>query len=65
MTTQSEIQLRRKLIREGYLLHKGKKSKKNPDGLSGYMIFDTKNNAVAAGSRYELSLNDVEEFLNE
>ena len=33
------------------------------DNFGGYMIADLYTNAVIAGSRYELDLDDVEEFV--
>lgn len=68
MTTQTEIQLRRKLIQKGYLLQKSRKRKtaeNNINDLGGYMIVDANYNAVIAGSRFELTLEDVEIFVKE
>ena len=33
------------------------------DNFGGYMIVDVKTNAVIAGSRFNLDLDDVEEFV--
>jgi hypothetical protein len=64
MEKLSEIEIRRKLVRQGYMLHKERKSKTNPDSTGGYMVFDIKNNAVVAGGRYDLTLQGVADFLN-
>jgi len=35
----------------------------NADHLGGFMIVDANRNLVAAGSRFDLELDDVEEFV--
>ena len=35
----------------------------SPDNLGGYMIIDLSSNGVVAGSRYELSLEEVRDWL--
>jgi hypothetical protein len=57
-----EQQLRRALRKEGYSLHKSRKAV-SIDNLGGYMIVNSYRNVVVAGSRYELSLDDVAEWL--
>lgn len=57
-----EQRLRRALNKVGYALHKSRKSF-SADNLGGYMVVDIYYNAVVAGSRYELDLDDVQEFL--
>ena len=52
-----ERELRRVLQKAGYALHKSPRAV-SPDNFGGYMI-------IAAGSRYELSLEDVQEWVNE
>ena len=59
-----ERELRRVLQKAGYALHKSPRAV-SPDNFGGYMIISLDSNSVAAGSRYELSLEDVEEWVNE
>ena len=64
MTTaekNKERRLRRALYEAGYLLRKGR-GKINIDNLGGYMIIDYSINAVVRGSRFDLELDDVEDF---
>ena len=58
-----ENKYRRMLKDQGYALRKSNKPI-SPDNLGGYMIVDIYSNCVAQGSRYELSLNDVRDFLD-
>lgn len=59
-----ERELRRVLQKAGYVLHKSPRAV-SPDNFGGYMIISLDNNSVAAGSRYELSLEAVQEWVNE
>ncbi len=59
-----ERELRRVLQKAGYALHKSPRAV-SPDNFGGYMIISLDSNSVAAGSRYELSLEDVQEWVNE
>lgn len=66
MTTaekNQEQRLRRALYKAGYQLHKSR-SFKGADDLGGYMIVDYYLNAVVAGSRFGLDLEDVEDFVS-
>ena len=58
----NEEQIRRALKKDGYALRKSR-STINADNLGGYMIVDIASNAVVAGPRYELSLEDVAEWM--
>ena len=62
-----ENKLRRELKHLGYRLVKSRVRNTNINNLGGYMIIDnTRNqNTVYAGSNYELSLDDVREFVND
>jgi hypothetical protein len=60
-----ENRLRRIAERQGYVLKKSRARQWNVNDLQGYMIVDAQYNVVAAGSRFELSLDDVEQFLTE
>ena len=64
MTTNKSLEnkLRRALNKAGYVLHKSRRSI-SPDNLGGYMIVDLYGNCVVAGSRFDLSLEDVEGWL--
>lgn len=57
-----EQQLRRALNKAGYSLHKSRKSF-GADNLGDYMIVDICSRFVVAGSRYDLSLDEVSEWL--
>lgn len=59
-----EQQLRRALNKLGYSLHKSRTSI-SIDNLGGYMIVDIYGNHAVAGSRFELSLDDVAEWLKD
>ena len=59
-----ERKLRRALYNSGYSLHKARGCV-NADNLGGYMIVAFRMNSVAAGSMYELSLEDVENFVRQ
>ena len=59
-----ERELRRVLKKAGYALHKSPRVV-FPDNFGVYMIISLESNSVAAGSRYELSLEDVQEWVNE
>lgn len=58
-----EQRLRRKLIKAGYAMHKSRRNI-NPDNMGDYMIVDLCRNYVVAGSRFDLSLEDVQEWIN-
>lgn len=60
----TEQRLRRALAKKGYKLHKSRARHWSLDNQQGYMIVNM-NNAVMAGGNYNLSLEDVEDFLNE
>lgn len=59
-----ERKLRLILQKAGYALQKSPRAV-SPDNFGGYMIISLESNSVAAGSRYELSLEDVQEWINE
>ncbi len=60
-----ENYLRRKAARLGLSLKKSRAKKIHIDNFGGYMIIDPYTNAVVQGSRFELDLEDVAEFLDE
>lgn len=64
MKTKNESQLKKLLAKKGYMLKKSRVKETNADNQGGYMIVFISNNGVAAGSRFELTLEDVETFLN-
>jgi hypothetical protein len=58
---------RRALARQGYALHKSRRRAPiggpvNGDDLGGYMIVSERN-WIAAGSRFDLDLDDVERWI--
>lgn len=58
-----ENRVRKQLENEGYQLHKSRVKKTNLDDHGGYMITDLSTNGVVRGGKHELSLDDVENFL--
>lgn len=60
-----ENRLRRRLAHEGYALRKSRDRSPHVDNLGGYMIVDAGRNFIVAGQRYDLDLDDVEEWLVE
>ena len=59
-----EQKLRRALNKCGYSLHKSRK-RISLDNFGGYMIVDQHINCVVAGSRFDLSAENVQDFLAE
>ena len=57
--------LRRKLNKLGYTMRKTNWRRDSIDNFGGYAIIDTEYNAVVRGSRFDLDLDDVEEFISE
>ncbi len=57
-----EQRCRRALDEMGYLLHKSRARHWSIDNQCGYMVVDYRINGVVAGSRYELTLEDVEDI---
>jgi hypothetical protein len=49
--------------RQGYLLRKSRIREVNLDNLGGYMLIDANMNCIVAGSRWDLSLEEVEDWL--
>ena len=67
-----ENNVRRKLARQGFQLHKSRSNGfiyhngvfqgRNMNNLGGYMIVDVSTNCIVAGPNYDLTLEDVEVF---
>ena len=60
-----ESRLRRRAIRQGYCLMRSRWRLGSIDNLGGYSIIDANHNFVVAGSRFDLSLDDVEAWLSD
>jgi N-dimethylarginine dimethylaminohydrolase len=60
----AENKLRRKLSKQGYQLRKSRAAFSG-DNFGEYMIVGANTNAVVAGARFDMTLDDVEEFANE
>jgi hypothetical protein len=58
-----EARLRRALARQGFTLHKSRWRLGSIDNFGGYQIINPYVNGIVAGSRFDLSLDDVEEWL--
>ncbi|MGD0708288.1 MAG: hypothetical protein ABSA51_07530 [Anaerolineaceae bacterium] len=56
---------RRKAARLGLAIHKSRSKEFHLDDFGDYMISDLENNAVIAGSKFELDIEAVKLFLNE
>jgi hypothetical protein len=56
--------LRRKAQRLGLQLSKSRAKRWSIDNHLGYMIIDAYLNAVIKGARYDLSIEEVDEYLN-
>lgn len=65
ITTTKSVNLRLAAQRRGFLLIKRRDKKYAPGLGGGYMILDSYSGNIAAGYRYELSPEDVRDFLNE
>lgn len=61
----NESKLRQQLKNLGFGLRKSRVHSSNADNLGGYMIIDISKNSIVRGSKWELSLEDVESFINE
>lgn len=62
---RKEQRLRRALIRQGLQLVKSRIRNTHLNNWGGYRIIDPNYNTVEAGVNYDLSLKDVEDFVNE
>lgn len=70
-----EDKARRQLVRQGYKLQKSRTNGsvyangiyqgENMDDRGGYRIVDAGTNTVITGERFDLSLDDVEQFAKE
>lgn len=60
----NERQIRRALNEAGYALRKSRGAI-NADNMGGYMIVDVAGNYVVAGAKYDLTLDDVAEWLKQ
>ncbi len=63
-TSTRESRLRRSLAKHGMILRKSRSRTWTVDNHQGYMIVDADRNAVVAGGRFDLSLDDVEQWAN-
>ena len=59
-----ERELRRVLQKAGYALHKSPRAV-SPANVGGYLIISLDRTSVAAGSRSELALEDVQDWVHE
>lgn len=65
ITTTKDVNLRLAASRRGFLLMKRRDKKYAPGLGDGYMILDSYSGSIVAGHKYELSPEDVRDFLNE
>lgn len=61
---REEQRLRRALVKQGFQLKKSRVRSTNVDNWGGYMIVNPYFNTIEAGVRYDLTLKEVEEFVN-
>ncbi len=62
---QLEQKLRRSLSKQGYQLHKSRAKNWSINDQQGYMIVNPYYNVVVWGAQFDLTLEDVESFVNE
>lgn len=62
---RTESALRKRLERNGYALRKSRAKRIHADNLGGYMIINPNANCAVRGSRFELTLEDVNDFCEE
>lgn len=60
---KTEQRLRRALRKSGYALRKSRRQQWSYENQCGYMIVDTCLNAVISGAHYDLSLDDVADWV--
>ncbi|MGI5849439.1 MAG: hypothetical protein ACOX8Q_05175 [Christensenellales bacterium] len=60
-----ENRARRQAKRQGLIIKKSRAKKPNIDDLQGYMIIDAQTNLIVAGARFNFSLEEIEDYLNE
>ena len=61
----NEAKLRRECKKRNIILKKSRIRNINIDDMGGYMMIDLYGNYVIAGSRYDMSLEDVANWLND
>lgn len=64
ITTTKDQNLRLAAQRRGFLLMKRRDKKYAPGLGDGYMILDAYSGAIVAGHRYDMTPEDVRDFLN-
>jgi hypothetical protein len=57
--------LRRKLNKLGYTMKKTNCRRNSIDNFGGYAIIDIACNAIVRGSRFDLDLDDIDQFISE
>ena len=65
ITTTKDQNLRLAAQRRGFLLMKRRDKKYAPGLGDGYMILDAYSGVIVAGHRYDMTPEDVRDFLNE
>lgn len=65
ITTTKDQNLRLAAQRRGFLLMKRRDKKYAPGLGDGYMILDAYSGAIVAGHRYDMTPENVRDFLNE
>jgi len=60
-----EAPLRRQAKKLGLTLVKSRARRTHADDKGGYRIIDPWRNCIVAGEKFDLDLDDVQEFLNE
>ncbi len=59
------VRLRHKLNKLGYTMMKMNCRRDSIDNFGSYAIIDTEYNAIVRGTRFDLDLDDVEEFISD
>jgi hypothetical protein len=60
-----EQKIRRKLATQGLRLKKSRTKNHTADDYGGYQIIEIYSNRIEAGEKFDLSLEDVEDYANE
>ena len=58
-----EARVRRVARRQGFIIRKSRIRNMSSDDQGGYRIVEARNNLIAAGEKFDLSLEDIEKFV--
>jgi hypothetical protein len=64
-TPAQESRARRAALRAGFVARKSRWRRATVDNRAGFMLINPFNNSIVAGERFDLSADDVLEFLSQ